>query len=147
MQTKISAVLREKGHDVWWVPPDARVYDAIGLMAEKRIEALLVLDGAKLVGMLAAHDCSRRVTLQGADPKQVRVGSIMTSPVIFVTPDHSVGDCMRIVTDSRVPHLPVVENDKVVGVVSIGDLVKAALDEQDTTIKHLEGYITGRYPG
>jgi signal-transduction protein with cAMP-binding, CBS, and nucleotidyltransferase domain len=147
VQTRISEVLRTKGHDVWWLPPDASVYDAIHLMAEKRVEALLVLQDSELVGIIAAHDCSRRVTLQGADPKHVRVSSAMTSPVIFVSPDHTVGDCMRIVTDSRVAHLPVVEDGKVVGVVSIGDLVKTALDEQDRTIKHLEGYITGRYPG
>ncbi len=146
MQTKIASVLKEKGYDVWWVPPDARVYDAMHLMAEKRVEALPVLEASRLVGIVADRDCTRRVALQGADPKQVQVRSIMTSPVIFVSPDHTVGDCMRIVTDSRVPHLPVVENDKVIGVISIGDLVKTMVEEQDRTIKHLEGYITGRYP-
>jgi CBS domain-containing protein len=147
VQTKIASVLNRKGHDVWWVPPDARVFDAIQLMADKSVEALLVLDGAsKLIGVVAEKDCSRRVTLRGADPKQVTVGAIMSSPVIFVGPDHTVGDCMHIMTESRVTHLPVVEHDRVVGVVSIGDMVKTMLDDQDQTIKHLEGYITGRYP-
>lgn len=145
VQTKIASVLNRKGHNVWWVPPDAHAFDAIHLMAEKSVEALLVLDGHRLVGIVAEKDCSRRVTLRGADPKQVQVGAIMTSPVIFVGPDHTVGDCMHIMTESRVTHLPVLENDRVVGVVSIGDMVKTMLDEQDQTIKHLEGYITGRY--
>lgn len=147
MQTSIESVLNAKGRDVWWVPPEATVYDAIHLMVEKRVEALLVMSDSKLLGIVADRDCTRRVTLQGTNPREVHVGSIMTSPVIFVSPKHTVGDCMRIVTDTRVPHLPVVEDGKVVGVVSIGDLVKTMVDEQDRTIRHLEGYITGKYPG
>jgi CBS domain-containing protein len=143
---KIGTVLDRKGRHVWSVPPDASVYDAVHLMAEKRVEALLVIDGAALLGILAERDCLRRVTLRHVDPQGVRVSEIMTSPVITVTPNHTVVECMRIVTERAVPHLPVVEEDKVVGVVSIGDLARAAMGELDRTIRHLEGYITGRYP-
>jgi CBS domain-containing protein len=145
VQTKMASVLKKKGHDIWWVSPDARVIEAVQLMAEKSVEALLVLENSRLVGIIAEKDCSRRVTLLGNDPKQVYIREVMTSPVIFVGPDHTVGDCMHIMTESRVTHLPVMAHDKVLGVVSIGDMVKTMLDEQDETIKHLEGYITGRY--
>jgi CBS domain-containing protein len=146
-QTRIGTVLDHKGRHVWSVAPDATVYDAVDLMAEKRVEALLVMDGPNLVGIVAERDCSRRVTLRNADPKQVRAREIMTSPVITVTPAHTVVECMRIVTGRAVPHLPVVDADTVVGVVSIGDLARAAMGDLDRTVKHLEGYITGRYPG
>jgi signal-transduction protein with cAMP-binding, CBS, and nucleotidyltransferase domain len=145
VQTKMASVLKKKGHDIWWVSPDARVIEAVQLMAEKSVEALLVLENSRLVGIIAEKDCSRRVTLLGNDPKQMSVREVMTSPVIFVGPHHTVGDCMHIMTESRVTHLPVMAHDKVLGVVSIGDMVKTMLDEQDETIKHLEGYITGRY--
>ncbi len=147
MLTRIESVLKEKGYDVWSVSSEAPVYEAIQLMAEQRVEALPVTSGSKLVGIVAERDCARRVTLQGADPKKVRVSEIMTSPVVFVTPAHTVGDCMRIVTDQGVTHLPVLEGETMVGVVSIGDLVKSLVGDQDRTIKHLEGYITGQYPG
>lgn len=147
VQTTIATVLDRKGRDVWSVPPDATVYDAVHLMTAKRVEALLVMDGTELLGIVAERDCSRRVTLRRADPRQVRVAEIMTSPVITVTPSHTVVDSMRLVTEKAVPHLPVVDGGGVIGVVSIGDLARAAMGELDRTIKHLEGYITGRYPG
>lgn len=147
MLTRIAAVLNRKGRDVYWVPPDATVHEAIHTMAEKRIEALLVVDGGRLVGILTERDCARRVTLHGKDPKTVRASEAMTSPVVFVTEDHTIGDCMQILSEKGFAHLPVLKGDAIVGVVSMGDLVSSLLHEKEHTISHLEGYITGRYPG
>ena len=147
MLTKIEAVLNQKGRDVWSLSPAATVHDAIQMMAEKRVEALLVMSHGRLVGIVTERDCARQVTLLGKDPTDVRVSDIMTSPVIFVTPNHTIGDCMRIATGKGIAHLPVLDGDTVVGVVSMGDLVKRIVREQDTTIKYLEGYVTGKYPG
>ena len=147
MLTKIEAVLNEKGRDVWSLSPAATVHDAIQLMADKRVEALLVISHGKLVGIVTERDCARRVTLPGKRSTDVRVSEIMTSPVVFVTPAHTVGDCMRIATGKGIAHLPVLDGEVVVGVVSMGDLVKSIIREQDTTISHLEAYVTGKYPG
>lgn len=146
MQTTIASVLKKKGNDVWAVSPSASVSDAIHTMTHKRIEALLVLFRDKLVGIITERDCARKVMLRGRDSKDVRVSEIMTSPVIFVSPPHTVGTCMWIITEKRISHLPVVEGEKVVGVVSVGDLMKSIVESQSETIAHLEGYISGKYP-
>jgi CBS domain-containing protein len=146
--TTIDTVLARKGRDVWSVPPGATVHEAIQRMAEKRIEALLVLsEDGSLVGILTERDCARRVTLDGRDPRTVRVHEVMSSPVIFVTGTHTIGDCMKILSHKGFAHLPVIDGERLAGVVSMGDLVSALLREQDHTISHLEGYITGKYPG
>ena len=147
MLTRIETVLNRKGRDVWSLAPDANVRAAVQTMVEKRIEALPVLSEGRLVGIVTERDCARRVTLPGKDPQQVRVSEVMTSPVVFVTETHTVGDCMRILTDKGFAHLPVLDGDTLVGIVSMGDLVTSIVREQDATISHLEGYITGKYPG
>ena len=143
----VRLVLKQKGQNVWSVSPDACVYDAIEIMAEKYIGALLVVSEGNLVGVVSERDYARKVILQGKSSKQTLVKEIMTSPAIFVTPEHTVEDSMRIMTDKRIRHLPVVEDGKILGVVSIGDLVKWMISAQQQTISQLHNYITNQYPG
>ncbi|MGE3512301.1 MAG: CBS domain-containing protein [Vicinamibacterales bacterium] len=147
MQTAISSVLDRKGRQVWSVSPSSTVHEAVQQMVERRIEALPVIADGKLVGILTERDCARRVTLCGKSHADVRVSEAMTNPVVFVTGSHTVGDCMRILTDKGFAHLPVLEGDAVVGFISMGDLVTTLIIESENRISHLEGYITGRYPG
>ena len=143
----IGLLLRDKGSQIWHVSSGASVYDAIALMAEKKIGALLVMDEGSLVGILSERDYARKVILKGRFSKQTVVGEIMSSPVIHVSSMNTVGDCMSIMTDHRIRHIPVVDEGKVVGVLSIGDIVKWIITAQQETITQLHGYITGRYPG
>src|ERR1700687_2594560 len=143
----IRLVLRQKDLNIWSVSPDACVYDAIEIMADKYVGALLVISEGELVGVVSERDYARKVILQGKSSKQTQVKEIMTSPAIFVTPEQTVQDCMRIMTDKHIRHLPVVEDGKILGVVSIGDLVKWIISVQQQTISQLHSYITSAYPG
>ena len=143
----IGMVLKEKGQNIWSLGPEALVYEAIEMMANRHVGALLVISDGKLVGIVSERDYARKVILQDRSSKQTQVREIMTSPVIVVRPDHTVEDCMRFMTDNRIRHLPVVESEKVLGVVSIGDLVKWIVSAQAQTIDHLQHYIAGQYPG
>jgi len=139
----VRQILKEKGHRFWSVGPETMVIDALKLMAEKEIGALLVLDGGKLVGIMSERDYARKVALKGKSSLETPVREIMTSKVFFVRPQQTVEECMALMTDKHIRHLPVIDGDKVTGVISIGDLVKATIDEKDFMIKQLENYITG----
>ena len=139
----VKDILRIKGHDVWSTTPDATVYQALQTMAEKNVGALVVLGADTVVGIMSERDYARKVILHGRSSREIRVSEIMTSEVYYVRPDQNIEDCMALMTDKRVRHLPALENDQLVGVVSIGDVVKALIAEHESTIRHLEDYITG----
>ena len=141
--SQVRHLLQTKGSTIFSVAPDAPVLEAIKQMAEHRIGALLVLANGELVGVVSERDYARKVILQGKSSSQTAVSDIMSGTPITVGPDTDVFDCMRLCTDSRIRHLPVVDNGKLVGVISIGDLVKAVIDAQAEQIEHLERYITG----
>ncbi len=143
----VRLVLKQKDNNVWHVSPEEYVYDAITIMASKYVGALMVVSEGKLVGVVSERDYARKVILQGKSSRQTQVKEIMTSPAIFVTPEQTVEDCMRIMTENHFRHLPVVENEKIVGVLSIGDLVKWVISAQQQTISQLHNYITSKYPG
>ncbi len=137
----IEQILTQKGHQVWSIDPDASVLEALTLMAEKRIGALLVMDATGPVGIISERDYARSVALKGKTSRATPVRQIMTSPVVRVGPHQSVQEALALVTDRRVRHLPVMDGDQLLGLVSIGDLVKAIIAEQQLLIEQLEGYI------
>lgn len=139
----VNQLLKDKGRDVWSVAPDAPVYQALELMAEKNCGAVLVLDQEKMVGILSERDYARKVILQGKSSKNTPVKEIMSSRVVYIRPEQTVEDCMALMTDKRIRHLPVLENRKLVGLISIGDIVRAVISEQEFIIHQLENYITG----
>jgi CBS domain-containing protein len=143
----VRSILQAKGREVHSVPPEATVYDALKIMAEKNAGALLVIGQGKLLGIISERDYARKGILQGRMSKQTPVSEVMVSPAIVATMDSTVEECMRLTTSNRVRHLAIVDNDKVVGVVSIGDLVKSTITAQADTIDRLQDYITGKYPG
>ena len=139
----IHQVLQSKGSEVWQISPDSSVYEALQLLAEKNIGALLVLRNGKLVGVVSERDYTRKVALHGKTSLKTPVKEIMTDTVVAVASESTVEEAMAIMTDKHIRHLPVIEGDKIVGVVSIGDLVKAIIADQEFTINQLEKYISG----
>lgn len=138
-------ILQGKGTAVWSVPPDSTVFDAIRLMAEKNIGVVTVLgaDGA-IAGIFSERDYARKVVLKGKLSKELHVRDVMTSPVVSVGPVASIDECMKLMTEKHIRHLPVVAEGKLAGIISIGDVVKEIIADQRSTIDHLSGYITGK---
>ncbi len=139
----VKQLLSSKGHEVWSIRPQDSMYDAIKLMADKEIGALLVMDASQLVGIVTERDYARKVVLQGKASKQTPVEDIMTTNVLCARPEQTVEECMALMTEKRVRHLPVLEEGSVVGLISMGDLVKAIIEEQQFIIEQLEHYISG----
>ena len=142
----VRSMLRHKGSDIFWVTPEATVYEAVAMMADKSVGALLVLSGGKLTGIVSERDYARKVILKGKHSHEMQVREIMTSPVFTVSPGHSVEDCMRVITAHRIRHLPVMDGDALLGMISIGDVVRSIISTQAHAIDQLSGYIEGRYP-
>ncbi len=140
----VNELLRTKGGNVWSIGPDATVYEALAVMAEKDVGALLVLDNAgQLVGVLSERDYARKIVLKGKTSRETLVREIMTEKVLGVRPDQTIEECMALMTNKRIRHLPVLEEGRLAGVISIGDVVKAIISEQEFVIEQLENYITG----
>lgn len=141
--TTVAQLLDYKGRDIWSVSPHDSVFDAIQLMADKGVGALLVMENESLVGIISERDYARKVILKGKSSKQTSVNDIMTKDVLFSQLEQSVEECMVLMTDKHIRHLPVVDNKQVVGMISIGDLVKTIIADQKFTIQQLEQYISG----
>ena len=141
----VSQFLEKKGHDVWWVAPETTVFDALQLMANKKVGALLVLEEDSLVGVFSERDYARKVTLKGKSSKDTPVRDIMSTKIVCVTPNQTTEECMSLMTEKRVRHLPVMDGEKLIGIISIGDVVKAVIADREDIIEQLEHYITGTF--
>lgn len=139
----VKDILNSKGSEVWSVGPDNTVFDAIKFMADKSIGALLVMDGEKLVGIVTERDYARKVVLEGKSSREAAINEVMTTKILCVSPERTIDECMALMTDKRIRHLPVLDHKQVVGFVSIGDLVKAVMSEQKVLIDQLQHYISG----
>jgi len=140
----IKDVLRDKGQAVWTIDVNALVLDALELMAEKEIGALMVMEDGRLAGVMSERDYARKVVLLGRSSKDTPVREIMTRKVLYVKPEQTVEECMALMTEKHVRHMPVLDGDSMIGVVSIGDIVKSVISEQQFLISHLENYIRGK---
>jgi len=140
----VKDILREKGTQIYSISPDAKVYDALQLMADKNVGALMVMEGDTAAGLISERDYARKIVLKGKLSKDIPVREIMTADMVCVGPDEDVEVCMELMTDKRVRHLPVLENDQLIGIISIGDIVKTIIRHKEEIIKQLEGYIKGR---
>jgi CBS domain-containing protein len=141
----VAQILKQKGSDVWVISPEAKVLEALKLMAEKGVGALMVIEKDRVVGVMSERDYARKVMLKGKSSVETLVRDIMTSQVYGVHPENKAEECMALMTDKHIRHLPVIDKDKLVGVVSIGDIVKSIIVEQKVMIDHLQDYIMGKY--
>jgi CBS domain-containing protein len=139
----VKDLLKHKGSDVWTITPEKTVYDALVLMSTKKIGALVVVEDNKVCGMLSERDYARKVVLKGRSSSETTVKDIMTKKVLYVSPDKSVNECMALMTELAVRHLPVLKDGELAGLISIGDIVKSVISEQEFVINQLESYITG----
>ena len=139
----VKDILQTKGHNVISITPETTVYEALTIMADKNVGALIVLDGETVAGIMSERDYARKVILHGKSSRELQVREIMTSRVYYLHPEQTVQECMAQMTDKHVRHLPVIEKDKLIGIISIGDVVKTIMADQEDTIKLLENYITG----
>jgi len=138
----VREILNDKGTQVWTIAPDQTVFDALTLMGEKEIGALIVVENGDLIGIISERDYARKVILKGKTSRETRVQEIMSTPVISTALEQSVQTCLSLMTEKRIRHLPVLADDQLVGIISIGDLVKAIIAEQQFLIEQLESYIT-----
>ena len=140
---KVSELLDNKGDEVWSIGPDASVFDAIKLMADKGVGALMVIEGTKVVGVISERDYARKVILMGHSSRETKIRDIMTTHVVYANPEQTVEECMALMTEKHIRHLPIMDGGQLAGVISIGDLVKSIIAEQKFTIEQLERYIVG----
>ena len=143
--TTIAQLLNTKGDKIWSVEPKATIFEALEIMSEKEIGALLVMEDGKLTGIFSERDYARKVILKGKSSKETPVGELMTKKVFYMDPQKTINDCMAMMTAKRIRHVPVIEDNQVVGIVTIGDVVNQIISEQEVTINHLENYITGSH--
>lgn len=141
----VRELLTIKGHEIWSIAPQATAYEALQLMSEKDVGALLVVEKGKLVGIFSERDYARKVVLEGRSSRDTNVDQLMSHEVLYVEPQNSTEDCMALMTAKRVRHLPVMENNQLIGIVTIGDVVKQAIADRQFAIHQLEKYITGEY--
>ncbi len=140
----VRSILQAKGYDVWSIAPDVPVYEALKLMSDKNVGALLVLDQGEWVGILSERDYARKVELHGKTASDTPVNQIMTTKVVCVSPEQTLEECMALMTEKRIRHLPVLDGDQLIGLISIGDVVKNIIVEQEFVIQQLENYIVGK---
>ena len=140
----VRRLLEKKGSDIWSIPPHATVFEALGLMAEKNVGAVLVIEDEVLVGIISERDYARKIILKGKTSMDTLVWEIMTPTVVYVNPDQTIEECMTLMTEKRIRHLPVLEAEQLIGVISIGDVVKELISEQEFVIEQLVGYISGK---
>ena len=144
MQT-IRQLLEAKGKDIWSISPHVTVFKALRIMAEKDIGALLVIDNQKLVGIFSERDYAQKVILKGKSSKETNIGDLMTKEVIYIEPNNTLHECMAVMTANHIRHMPVLENNQLIGIVTLGDVVKQIISDQEFTIRELEKYISGGY--
>jgi signal-transduction protein with cAMP-binding, CBS, and nucleotidyltransferase domain len=142
----VKSILAQKSQTLWSISPETSVYEAMAIMSERHIGALVVLSAERLVGIITERDYARKVILKARQSRETEVREIMTTPVLFVTPEQTFGQCMYVMSSRQIRYLPVLEADRVIGIVSIGDLVNWIISAQGDTIRHLHNYITGSYP-
>jgi len=140
-------ILQVKGTDIWTVGPEVMVLEAVRMMGEKDIGALVVTEDNEVLGVISERDYSRKIVLKGRTSRDTKVGEVLDAPVIVVKPESSIEECMELMTDQRVRHLPVVDDGRLIGIISMGDVVRWIMRSQSEAIQHLQGYISGQYPG